>query len=201
MVLLKHHSLPWLIQQVLPGRTYFFAILWCSVLTSPFAGIAQNLPLEKVASPLFKRLYQLNDSVYRSEQPSSKGFRALETIGIKTALNFRRNKKDNRKAKGTAITLIHMPLKTSELTEQHLIEALAAIKKAEKPILVHCWHGSDRTGAIMAAYRVVFENWTKSDAIQELRKPELGYHEKWYPNVIDLITQLDTIHVKKALGL
>ena len=97
--------------------------------------------------------------------------------------------------------MIHIPLKTSELNEGDLIKALQAIQDAQKPVLVHCWHGSDRTGAIMAAYRVVFENWSKEDAIAELLRPELGYHKNWYPNVIDLISNLDTNKIKKVLGL
>ncbi len=158
-------------------------------------------PLEKVPSKRFKRLYRLNDSVYRSEQPSRKGFQELEALGVKTAITFRRNKDDTKKAKGRALELIHMPLKTAELTYAQITEAVRAIVEAEKPVLVHCWHGSDRTGAIMAAYRVIVENWSKEDAIKELRLPDLGYHENWYPNVVELISNLDTERIRKELGL
>lgn len=125
----------------------------------------------------------------------------MEALGINTSITFRRNKDDLKKARGTGLKLVHIPLKTSELTEDDLIKALRAIKVAKKPVLVHCWHGSDRTGAIMAAYRVVFENWSKKDAISELRRPELGYHENWYPNVIDLISDLNERQIAKDLGL
>ncbi len=181
-----------------------YLYLGCLLLFSmgyPFYGISQNAELEKVPSNRFKRLYRLNDSVYRSEQPGRKGFKELEAAGIKTSITFRRNKDDVKKARGTALELIHIPLKTSELNEGDLTKALQAIQDAQKPVLVHCWHGSDRTGAIMAAYRVVFENWSKEDAINELLRPELGYHKNWYPNVIDLISNLDTNKIKKELGL
>ncbi|MEM9647998.1 MAG: dual specificity protein phosphatase family protein [Bacteroidota bacterium] len=171
-------------------------LLGCSNLA-----MAQNPKLEKVDSNRFKRLYQLNDTIFRSEQPNRRGFKELEALGLKTSINFRRNKKDTRKASGTGIQLIHIPLKTAELTEGQLLNALRAIQIAEKPVLVHCWHGSDRTGAIMAAYRIIFEDWSKEEAIQELRKPELGYHEKWYPNVIELISNLDEKRIRKELGL
>lgn len=171
------------------------------LLANCFCCLAQNSRLEKIQSSRFKRLYRLNDSVYRSEQPSRKGFEELKALGIKTSITFRRNKNDLRKAKGTGLELVHIPLKTAELTEDDLVMALRAIKAAKKPVLVHCWHGSDRTGAIMAAYRVVFENWSKKDAISELRRPELGYHENWYPNVIDLISNLDKKQMAKELGL
>lgn len=168
---------------------------------SEWSGKGNLSGLQKIESKRFKRLYQLNDSVYRSEQPSKKGFKELEMLDIKTTITFRRNKNDERKARGTSLQLVHIPLKTAKLTEADLVTALKAIHTAQKPVLVHCWHGSDRTGAIMAAYRVVFENWPKEKAILELRKPELGYHENWYPNVLDLILNLDKKKIMKKLDL
>ncbi|MEM8507305.1 MAG: tyrosine-protein phosphatase [Bacteroidota bacterium] len=164
-------------------------------------GFAQESSAEKVAIKGFKRLYKLNDSIYRSEQPSAKGFQQLEAMGLKTIINFRRNKKDDRKARKTALTLEHLPLKTKELTEEQILMVLKVVHAAEKPVLLHCWHGSDRTGAISAAYRIVFEDWEKEEAIKELRKEEFGYHENWYPNVMDLLRDLDVDALKKELDL
>ena len=75
------------------------------------------------------------------------------------------------------------------------------IKSAKKPVLLHCWHGSARTGAISAAYRIVFEDWDKKEAIKELRTEDFGYHENWYPNVVTLMENLDVASLKKELGL
>lgn len=162
---------------------------------------AQQEEYKKVDSKHFKNLYQLNDSLYRSEQPGKKGFKELEAMGVKSILNFRRKKNDDRRARGTQLHLEKLPLKAGELTEVDVVAALRLIVDAEKPILIHCWHGSDRTGAIAAAYRVVLEDWEKEQAIKELRTKAFGYHEKWYPNVVELIRQLDTQKIRKELGL
>ena len=145
------------------------------------------------------RFYRINDSVYRSEQPNKKEFKAIENLGIRTVLNFRRNVKDNKKAADTDLMLIHQPLKSKTLNQEDIIQALGNIHHSPKPVLVHCWHGSDRTGVIIAAYRVVFDGWTKTQAIEEFRKPEFGYHENWYPFLTDLINALDVKHVKAAI--
>ena len=68
-------------------------------------------------------------------------------------------------------------------------------------MLIHCWAGSDRTGVMTAVYRVVIEDWPKEKAIEELRYPDFGYHEKWYPNLVDLIRDLDVAKVKRELGI
>tara|TARA_B100000780_G_scaffold207610_1_gene147907 strand:- start:928 stop:1164 length:237 start_codon:yes stop_codon:yes gene_type:complete len=78
---------------------------------------------------------------------------------------------------------------------------LKVVKQAENPILIHCWHGSDRARVITAAYRIIFENWSKEQAIEELRKPEFGYHEKCYPNLINLLTNLDVQKIRNELGI
>ena len=177
------------------------ALLFLSLLSSLNYLNAQQRRAEKVDQKGFKRLYKLNDSVFRSEQPSKKDFEALEDMGLKTIVNFRRNKTDDRKARKTLLKLEHLPLRTKELTQDQLLTALKLVKFAEKPVLLHCWHGSDRTGAISAAYRIVFEDWDKEDAIKELRIEELGYHENWYPNVVDLLRVLDVAKIKEELDL
>ena len=162
---------------------------------------AQSVDYEVVNSRYFKKFYRLNDSIYRSEQPSKKGFKQVEASGIKTILNLRRLKDDSRKAKGTKLRLEHRPMRTAHLTEADIVEALSIIQESEKPVLVHCWHGSDRTGTVIAAYRMVFENWSKERAISEFRKDNFGYHERKYPNLKELLEDLDIPAIKKKLDL
>ena len=73
---------------------YFSLLLISFTLIS----YSQDKKIEKVESENFKRLYKVSDSMYRSEQPSKKGFTELEEKGVKTILNLRRLKGDNRKA-------------------------------------------------------------------------------------------------------
>ena len=157
--------------------------------------------LQKIDSKHFKNLYQINETMYRSEQPSKKGFRELEALGVKSIITFRRLKDDTQKAKGADLSLVQLPLKAKILTEADIIEGLKLIHKAEKPVLIHCYAGSDRTGVMSAASRVVFQGWSKAKAVEEMRIPALGYHEKWYPNLVHLIMDLDVDKVKKELGI
>jgi hypothetical protein len=45
---------------------------------------------------------------------------------------------------------------------------LTTIANSPKPILVHCQHGADRTGFMVAIYRIVIEDWSKEAAECEL---------------------------------
>jgi len=160
---------------------------------------AQEVRLQKVATNHFKNLYKLNDALYRSEQPNKKGFKEIELIGVKTILNLRRLRDNTKKAKDFNFNLVHYPIKTKALNEEDIYNALRIIKNAEQPVLVHCWHGSDRTGTIIAAYRMVIENWSKEDAIHEFQLDHLGYHYKMYPNLLVLLNTLDVEKMKNRL--
>lgn len=135
-------------------------------------------------------MHQLNDSIFRSEQPSKKGFKELEKLGIQTILNLRNNKKD-KTSKSSNLRLEHIEIKPTEVTYADVVSALKIIKTAPKPLLVHCYYGSDRTGVIVATYRMALCDWEREDAIDEFRKTEYGYHEKRLPQLLTFLQNLD----------
>jgi hypothetical protein len=68
--------------------------------------------------------------------------------------------------------------------------ALADIVKANregKAVLVHCQSGAQRTGGIIAAYRILVEGKSPDDAFAEMR--EYGHNPKHNPNLIPWIRQ------------
>ena len=149
-----------------------------------------------VASKHLKNFYKLDDKVYRSAQPSEKGFGELEQLGIRSVLSFRDYHSD--KAEGTDLRLFRVKMEAGDITDEKVIEALRIIKQADGPILIHCWHGSDRTGLISAMYRIVFQGWTKDAAIDELMNGGYGYHSL-YKNIPEYLRKVDVEKVKKEV--
>ena len=140
--------------------------------------------------------YKIDEGVYRSKQPDDEAFSMLEKMGVKEVLNLRNFHSDDDEAENTGLKLHRIEINAGSITEDHLIEALRIIQNRKGPIVFHCWHGSDRTGAVAAAYRIIFNDWTKEDAIDELENGDYGYHEKFYGNIKDLLNNLDVKHVK-----
>lgn len=110
-----------------------------------------------------KNFHKVNKNLYRSGQPDEDEFFSLYTFnGIRSVLNLQENNGDkdeidavNKKWKN-AVSLYEIPLDTGEITEADLYKILTVIRDAPKPLLIHCWHGSDRTGCAVAAYRIIF---------------------------------------------
>ena len=153
-----------------------------------------------------KNFHKVNENLYRSGQPDEDEFFSLYTFnGIRSVLNLRENNSDkdeinavNKRWKN-AVALYEIPLDTGEISEADLYKILTVTRDAPKPLLIHCWHGSDRTGCAVAAYRIVFENWSVEDAISELMKPEYGHHKTIYTNIPELLRKADWQKIKAAI--
>ena len=161
---------------------------------------SQNLKAEKIILPgsELANLYKIDVGVYRSEQPSSADFKALEKYGIKETLNLRNRHRDDDEAKGIAVKLNRGKMKAHSVSEEQLIRALRIIKNRKAPIVIHCHHGSDRTGAVCALYRIVFQNVSKEDAIREMTEGGFGFH-RIYKNIIRRIREADIERIKKEV--
>ena len=68
------------------------------------------------------------------------------------------------------------------------------------PVLVHCRHGADRTGLIIAIYRILYQNWTVDEAKDELINGGFGFHES-FENIPQELDKIDFGSLRTQLGL
>ena len=181
-------------------KAVFFILL---LLFSSFANAEDILRpttwAEPVAGDVVKNFYKLSNKLYRSAQPSREEMTALETFGIRELLNLRQFHSDVDEAEGTSLTIYRVPMNAINIKDNDVIEALKYIQNAKGPILMHCWHGSDRTGVIAAMYRIIYQNWSREDAIEELVKGGYGHHGFIYGNIPEYIETVDLTVIRKAL--
>ncbi len=170
-------------------------ILFIVILLYPL----RSAPAVKIRTETLDNLYRVSPQVYRSEQPSGAAFQFLKSLGIKSVLNLREYFDDCDETEGTGLILYHYPLATGKVKEAQVVEILNIIKRAEKPVLIHCLHGSDRTGVVCAAYRILFEQWTKEDAIREFTEGPFGHHRRIFKNLPALIRKMDIEKAREKL--
>ena len=96
------------------------------------------------------------------------------------------------------IKLYRLKMKAHSVSEDQLINALRIIKNRKGPIVFHCHHGSDRTGAVCAMYRIVFQGVSKQKAIQEMTEGGFGFH-RIYKNIIRTIEKADIERIKREV--
>ena len=149
----------------------------------------QNLKADKII---------LSDSDLTNLYQIDSGVKALEKYGIGEVFNLRNRHSDDDEAKGTSIKLHRVKTKAHSISEKQLIQALRIIKNRKAPIVFHCHHGSDRTGAVCAFYRIIFQNVSKEDAIHEMTEGGYGFH-RIYKNIIRRIKEANVEQIRKEV--
>lgn len=157
-------------------------------------GWAQILQLEGVPN-----FYQVSKDLYRSGQPTAVGMRALRKMGIKTVVNLRTFHSDLDEIGDTALGYVQIAMQAWNPEKRDILRFLKiATDDTRSPVLVHCKHGSDRTGVVYAAYRLVVCGWSKQEAIDEMINGGFGFHRIWV-NLIDFIEDLDVESLREEL--
>jgi protein tyrosine/serine phosphatase len=172
-------------------------------------GFAQELPRvrppewgQPVINAGVCNFFKVDENVYRSAQPDMKGMKTIESMGIRNVLSLSYFLSDEYEAQGTQLKLFRTKMIANEIHEEEVIQALRIIRTSEGPILVHCWHGSDRTGCIIAMYRILNQGWSKEQAIDEMVNGGYGFHGGdvfGYKNIIRYIREADIEKIKKLV--
>jgi protein tyrosine/serine phosphatase len=145
-----------------------------------------------------ENMYQVDEGIYRSEQPSRQQFRAIEMFGIEEVLNLRYWHSDYKYAKKTDLILHHVRMNAHDANDFDVVAALRIIKNRKGAILIHCHHGSDRTGLIVAMYKIVFCNASKAEAIDEMVNGGFGFH-KLYDNIVQYVNNVNVDNIRKQV--
>jgi len=151
-----------------------------------------------IPSKYLTNLFRVSDDVYRSEQPTHDAFVELSGMGVKSVLNLRTTEKDDEIIGGINIKPYLVSMDAGDFTDNDIIDALKAIADAPKPILIHCRHGSDRTGVVVAMYRIILQDWPKEDALDELMNGGYGFHT-YYKNIPEYIKNVNVESIRSQL--
>ena len=128
-------------------------------------------------------LYRVDDKLYRSEQLTAQDAEAVKALGIKSVINLRYfNRRKNQTALlDKNLILLNRPLLTWDIRPHQIAEILHLIEQQQRlgPVLIHCYHGADRTGLIAGMYRIIFQGWSMEDAKTEMQQGPYGHHKVW----------------------
>ena len=119
---------------------------------------------------------KVNDRLYRGAQPSRGGIKKLADLGINTIINLRGEDENVHTAKKEAEALglryYSIPMGGLSRPSDEAVERVLAIIKAPENgiVFVHCKHGADRTGTVIACYRISQEGYTAEKAQAEAKK-------------------------------
>ncbi len=127
---------------------------------------------------------QVNKQIYRGGEPSLVGLQELGAMGVKVDLDLREpggaTDFERKEAEKLGMKFINVPLSAFFAPTNAQIEKVLSLLMQEKsdPIFVHCLRGKDRTGTVIACYRIQHDGWSNAAALDEARKFGMSFTER-----------------------
>ncbi len=182
-------------------RLFLQLLCLCALAIPALAHAADTRnPDWAVAVDTSRNLFRVTPVFYRSAQLAADDVELIKSLGVRTVVNLRKFHKDDALLQGTGIHVKRVGINTWSVGDKHVVAALRLIKAAEKdgPVLLHCHHGADRTGLVSAMYRILYQGWSKEQALQEMTQGGYGYHEVW-KNIPAYINDVDVEKIRRAV--
>jgi len=139
-----------------------------------------GLPVWAASVPGIENFYQVDQHVYRGAQPTEQGFHYLSTLGVKTIVDLRehdqRSAVEERWVTAAGMKYVNVPMTgMTPPTTAEISKILALMEDSTSgPVFVHCKRGADRTGAVIASYRIDHDRWDNARALKEAESDKMS---------------------------
>jgi hypothetical protein len=186
------------------GSMAFQRTMGAWALLVALAGCAQPLPLPALgpgaqaatfakvtrsAGLPTENFAKVHDTLYRGGLTDDESMKLAKQMGIRMIVNlqgeapfeksFVAKEKANAEKLGIGWVNIAVPFKVQ--VPMTMVNQWLTIAKnpANQPCYIHCYHGRDRTGTFVAAYRIKYDGLTNQQAFDEMKG--FGFNPKKYP--------------------
>ena len=150
-------------------------VLLCATVSAQHSSGYAELP----------RFQQVSEKLYRGAQPRDGGMSRLRELGINTIINLRgaskRTGAQEAEARALGLNYFNVGLPNWARPQNERVERILEIINAPENgrVLVHCREGVDRTGMIVAIYRMRHDGWTSDDALAEAERGGMKRIQFW----------------------
>jgi len=126
---------------------------------------------------------RVSERIFRGAQPDALGVKRLGTLGVKTIINLRMNddgwKDEASIAQACGILYTNIPFHGfGRPSDSQVNQVLQLIESLPGPVFIHCQHGCDRTGTVIACYRIRHDRWSEAKALKEAGRFGLSWFER-----------------------
>ena len=128
--------------------------------------------------------HQVNEYIYRGAQPTDDGWKTLAKLGVKTILDLRREDEHSTTAEAQGVEAAGMRYVNVPMvgvvapTEEQMSKILTLLEShTDGPVFVHCQRGADRTGAVIACYRIMHDHWENQKALAEAKSDGMSWRQ------------------------
>jgi len=122
---------------------------------------------------------RVSPGIFRGTQPLPEGYETLKEMGIKTVINLRSQHSEKDIVEAAGMQSIEIPMSVFRSTEIEKVNKIidSMINPDNQPVYLHCQLGQDRTGVVIAAYRMRVDGWSLSETEAEMQS--FGFNDLW----------------------
>ncbi|HVB85886.1 MAG TPA: dual specificity protein phosphatase family protein [Candidatus Dormibacteraeota bacterium] len=116
-------------------------------------------------------LGEVTPTLYRGAQPNKEGFEQLAKMHVDIIVDLRGNRQSERDiVTKLGMQYVPIPWFCMHPKDQLIARFLTLLRdNPDKKVFVHCKSGIDRTGMMVAAYRMAEDKWTAQVAMREMK--------------------------------
>lgn len=154
---------------------------------------------ERISVPGVGNVGEVTPTLYRGAQPTERGFENLSKMGIAIVVDLREGgevQREQREVTALGMKFVAISWNCREPRDAYFAKFLSVLRENPgKKVFVHCHAGVDRTGMMIASYRMAEQGWTADESMHEMKTfgysmfhqmicgPLEGYEAK-FPSVV-----------------
>jgi len=176
--------------------------LFILVVLAPRSAAAQ----QAAADVPIARFHQVDEHLYRGAQPTELGLARLHALGVRTVINIREERDaaeaERRIVESLGMRFVHIPIKdgnvftwSRRIPAEALTRFFEVLGSEPGPVFIHCKRGTDRTGALVAIYRIARNGWDTARALKEANERGM---RPWYRGLRNQIKTFDSSMLQSA---
>ena len=152
--------------------------------------LGSGLSFAQTAPDGVPNFHKVSIQVYRGAQPTDQGLLNLAKLGIKTVIDLREadahTLAEKKVVEAAGMRFINIPMRgLGAPTAEQLSRVLTLFNdESAGPVFVHCRRGADRTGTVVACYRIAHDHWDNRAALQEARSFGMSWMERGMQNYV-----------------
>lgn len=118
----------------------------------------------------------MDQTLWRGAEPSVDGLQELGARGVKLVIDLRESGQDTLREKQEVqqlgMSYVNLPFKalSAPTSEQVKTVLFLLMNRGNNVIFLHCRRGKDRTGTVIACYRIQHDGWKNAKALEEARE-------------------------------
>jgi protein tyrosine/serine phosphatase len=96
----------------------------------------------------------------------------LAKLGVKTVIDLREGpvaRQEKKVVEKSGMRYVHIPMAGFGAPTEEQLEQIFKLyhDSASWPLFIHCRRGADRTGTVIACYRIAHDHWPNQKALEE----------------------------------